>query len=250
MQIGKRVLWLMLSTSAARADVTLLLEEPFGSFWSMNPAHSALYFSRVCAASPTSLRRCDPGESGAVLSRYHRIDGFDWVAIPLIPYLYAVELQDQVPHSATIEEGEELQDTYRRRHLESVAPDRADGHPPRGDWRQLVGEAYDRTLHGFTIQTTAEQDDELIRTLNSRPNHNRFNIVFRNCADFVREILDFYYPGIVRRSIFRDLGITTPRHVAACLRNYSLRHAELKFSAYMIPQVPGTAPRSRPIRLQ
>src|SRR5580704_8084378 len=89
---------LCLGTSAARADMALLLEEPFGQFGGMTPTgHAAIYLSRVCAASPVTVRRCNKGELGAVISRYHRVGGYDWLAIPVIPYLYAVDRVGQVP---------------------------------------------------------------------------------------------------------------------------------------------------------
>ena len=76
----------------ARADAALLMEEPYGEFGAMNPTgHAAIYLNHICAESPTHLRPCNPGEPGAVISRYHKIDGYDWLAIPLVPYLYAVE---------------------------------------------------------------------------------------------------------------------------------------------------------------
>lgn len=240
-------LLVLLGASLARADVTLLLEEPFGAFWSMNPAHSAIYLPWACAASPISLRRCKPGELGAVISRYHRIDGYDWIAIPLIPYVYAVERADRIPTSVNPEEVARLRDHYRRAHLESVAPDQSNGRPPPGDWQQLVGEAYDRTIYGFRLQTTADQDEALLRALNARPNVNRFNIVFRNCADFVQQIIDFYYPGAIRRRFVPELGIMTPRLAATCLVTYCRRHPELAFSTFVIEQVPGTTLRSKGI---
>jgi hypothetical protein len=43
------------------------------------------------------LRRCREGELGVVISRYNKVGGHDWIAIPLIPYLYAVENPDDVP---------------------------------------------------------------------------------------------------------------------------------------------------------
>lgn len=235
---------LLSGPSVARADMTLLLEEQIGGVWNMNPDHTSIYFSRVCAESPVRLRRCAPGEQGAVISRYHRIDGYDWVAIPLIPYLYAVERPDEVPPNVTSEEAFKLQQAYRKKHLEGVAPD--DELAKSKDWPQLVGEAYVRTIYGFRIQTTAEQDDELIRALNSRPNRNRFNIVFRNCADFAEQVIDLYFPDAAGRS-FTDLGIMTPRHVAESLVRYGQRHPDLKFSIFEIAQVPGTAPRSKPM---
>jgi hypothetical protein len=73
--------------SKAYGDASLLIEEPYGFFGSVNlTRHSAIYLNRVCAESPTVLRRCQPGETGVVVSRYSRIRSFDWVAIPLLPY--------------------------------------------------------------------------------------------------------------------------------------------------------------------
>src|SRR3984885_13182789 len=142
----------------ARPAVTLLLEEPFGTFGGMNPTgHAAVYLSHVCAASPLSLRRCREGEQGVVISRYHRIAGYDWIAIPIVPYLYAVERMDQVPQEVDEKDVLALRDDYRRRHLEDIVPDAGDGNVPPGDWIQLVGAAYDRTTYAFGITTTQDQ---------------------------------------------------------------------------------------------
>ena len=56
-----------------------------------------LCFLRICAEAPVRLRRCLAGEQCGVIARYHGIAGYDWVAIPLIPYLYAVEDAAAVP---------------------------------------------------------------------------------------------------------------------------------------------------------
>src|SRR5580698_1994348 len=91
---------LFCSASEARPAVTLLLEEPFGEFGAMNPTgHAAVYLSHVCAATPLSLRRCRDGELSVVISRYDRVSGYDWIAIPLLPYLYAVDRPELVPGS-------------------------------------------------------------------------------------------------------------------------------------------------------
>lgn len=244
-----RAALILVSVTVARADVTLLLEEPYGDFGGMNPTgHAAIYFSRLCAASPASLRRCEPGELGAVVSRYHRVGGYDWLAIPLIPYLYAVDRQEDVPTSATQDEVAKLRDEYRRRYLEKIVPDAEDGSTPQGDWTQLVGEAYDRTLYGFTIETTEKQDDALMARLNSGPNHVHFHLLFSNCADFVRHIIDDYYPRAVHRSLTADVGIMTPKQAAKCLVHYSRKHPGLSFSMFIVPQVPGTTPRSSAVK--
>src|SRR5271170_3142022 len=81
-----------------RADVAVLLEEPYSYDGALaGTGHAAVYLTRVCAASPTSLRRCNEGEHGAVISRYNGIGGYDWIAIPLIPYLYAVTKPEDIP---------------------------------------------------------------------------------------------------------------------------------------------------------
>jgi hypothetical protein len=251
-QVGKRTLFIGLlfcSTQAARPAVTLLLEEPFGEFGAMNPTgHAAVYLSHVCAASPISLRQCREGEQGVVISRYDRVSGYDWIAIPLLPYLYAVDSPDQVPSTISTEDVAALRDTWRRSNLEQVVPDAEDGSAPKGDWTQLVGSAYDRTIYAFGIETTDKQDEELIRTFNSRANKRHFNIFFHNCADFARHAIDFYYPHAVHRSAFADAGIMTPKQAARSLVSYSKRHRNLQFSSFVIPQVPGSVPRSRPVR--
>jgi hypothetical protein len=240
---------LLITVGTARASVTLFLEEPYGKFGGMTPTgHAAVYLSRVCAASPLSLRRCHEGEQGVVISRYHRVSGYDWIAVPLLPYLYAVDRPDRVPLTASAEDVAVLRDAYRRTHLEEVAPDAADGSTPAGDWIQLVGSAYDRTIYAFGIETTEEQDDKFIQTFNSRGNQSHFNLLFHNCADFVRQAVDFYYPHAIHRSFIADAGIMTPKQAAKSFVSYSKRHRDLQFSSFAIPQVPGAIPRSTAVR--
>ena len=234
----------------SRADVALLLEEPYGDFGGFNPTgHAALYLPGVCAATPLILRKCFPGENGVVISRYYKIAGYDWIAIPLTAYLYAVDDTAQIPEFADARRVNELRDNYRRRYLEALAPDRPNGDAPPGEWSLLVGEAYDRKIYGFQIATTEEQDDELIQMLNQRPNkrspHNLATFMLsRNCADFARGVLNFYYPHSVHRNFVADLGITTPKQVAKSLVKYAHRHSELQVSGFVIPQIPGSRHRS------
>jgi len=233
----------------AKADVAVLLEEPYsydGAF--AGTGHSAVYLSRVCAASPTVLRRCEPGESGVVISRYHRIAGYDWIAIPLYPYLYAVNTPAEIPLFVDNKLEAALRDQYRRRYLESVVPDGAEGATPGGDWYELVGSAYDRTLYGFQIETTTAEDDEFIAHYNAGPNTASYKLVSNNCADFVRDAVNFYYPKAAKRSMISDLDVSTPKHTAKSLAQYGKRHPELRLTTFVIPQVPGTIRRSRPVR--
>lgn len=236
---------LLASSALANASATLLLEEPYGTlgFFS-STGHIAVYLSGVCAETPLKLRPCNPGETGVVISRYNGVNGYDWIAIPLIPYLYAVERPEEVPLFADAKMVTFLRDRYRRKYLEDVAPDKSTAETPGGNWYELVGTSYDRTVYGFEIETSPERDAELIRKLNSSPNQSQFDTVSRNCADFAKDIINFYYPRALRRSIVADIGISTPKQMAKRLTKYSKHHPELQFSRIVIAQVPGSLPRS------
>jgi hypothetical protein len=232
----------------AHADATFLLEEPYGRFGSLNPTgHAAVYLTGICAASPTQLRRCEAGEAGVVISRYRKIAGYDWLAIPLVPYLYAVDTLQEIPQSADAYTVATLRDSYRRAHLLNLAPDDADGGTPPGEWTQLVGSAYDRKIYGFQIETTPEQDAAFIEQFNRRENRSHFNLVYSNCADFAAGVLNFYVPHAVHRNILADAGITTPKQVAKSFARYARHHPVVEFSSFQIPQVPGSIQRSRPV---
>ena len=231
--------------SLARASATLLLEEPYGKLGFFTATgHAAVYLSGVCAETPLVLRPCGLGETGVVISRYDGVGGYDWVAIPLIPYLYAVERPEDVPLFADARMTAFLRDQYRRKYLEDIAPDAKNGGMPGGNWYELVGSSYDRTIYGFEIPTSPEQDLALIHKLNSSPNKSHFHTVSRNCADFAKDILNFYYPKALHRSVVADVGITTPKQMAKMLIKYSAHHREIPFSRIVISQVPGNMPRS------
>jgi len=55
------------------------------------------------------------------------LGGYGWVAIPLLPYLYAVEDPDPAPLYVNSEMIGSLRDNYRRAHLEQIAPDTPGG---------------------------------------------------------------------------------------------------------------------------
>jgi len=249
---GFAVLALLISACATRADVAFLMEEPYGGFGSVNPTgHAALYFNHICAETPTRLRACRTGETGAVVSRYHRVGGYDWIAIPLVPYLYAVEERDKIPLLADAAMRDQLRDVYRRKYLEDIAPDKVteDGEEdtPKGDWTQLVGSSYDRKIYGFQVETAAEEDEKFIARYNDHKNVSHFNLFFRNCADFSRTALNIYFPHAIKRNYLADFGLTTPKQVARSLEKYSKKNPELPYTVFVIPQVQGTIPRSHRI---
>ncbi len=232
-----------------RAQAALLMEEPYGIFGALNPTgHNAIYFERICAETPVTLRRCQPGEMGVVIARYQGIDGYDWLAIPLLPYLYAVDNPADVPVHVDRETVARLRDRYRETHLESLGAHLPPGNFVHGGWTQLVGAAYERRIYAFRFQTTAEQDGALIQKLNAGPNRTHFNLLFSNCADFSRVVLNDYFPHTFKRSIFPDAGMTTPKQTTYRLEKYARKHPETQLTVFEIPQIPGYRRGSRSVK--
>src|SRR5438270_13520906 len=145
----RRGLWLitfllLVCAGIARADLALLVEEPYGLFGSVNPTgHSAIYLNRVCAESPTVLRRCGPDEMGVVISRYSGIRRLDWIAIPLLPYLYAVERVEDVPEWSAKTDVARMREEYAQVHLGALTS-ASQGADRTKVWLQLLGVAYTR----------------------------------------------------------------------------------------------------------
>jgi hypothetical protein len=247
-QIASALFCLLAAQCVGHASAALLMEEPYGAFGAMNPTgHAAVYLNHVCADSPTVLRPCHDGEFGVVISRYHKIDGYDWIAIPLVAYLYAVDSPADIPASVDKEQEAALRDAYRRAHLLDLAPDSKKGGPPKGEWTELVGESFDRKMHGFQVDSTPEQDAQFIAIFNDRRNVGHFNLFFHNCADFSRVVIDTYLPHAIHRNFIADAGLMTPKQVARSLVAYGKKHPETHMTAFVIPQVPGSVPRSHSV---
>jgi hypothetical protein len=223
-----------------RSQAALLLEQPYGLFGQLNPTgHNAIYLARLCVETPVQLRHCRAGEDGVVIARYQGIDGYDWIAIPLIPYLYSVNEISEVPERVDRATVERLRDNYRETGLTSLGNNVSNGNFAHGGWMELVGSAYERRIYAFWFQTTPAQDDALMEKLNAAPNQTKFSLLFSNCADYARVILNNYFPGKFRRSIFPDAGMTTPKQIASKLVRYGRKHPEARLRVIEIPQVPG-----------
>ncbi|MGD0939614.1 MAG: hypothetical protein ABR905_07860 [Terracidiphilus sp.] len=248
--IASRLGVLAILLSACRlgqAQAALLMEEPYGFFGALNPTgHDAIYFARICAETPIKLRRCAADEPGSVFTRYQGIAGYDWVAMPLIAYLYSVEDPSAVPARADRKTVTRLREQYHEAHLLSLGKDLPEGGTFKRGWNQLVGVSYERRMYAFRFATTEEQDDALIVKMNSGTNRSRYSLFFWNCADFSSAILNFYFPRVFRRSPFPDAGITTPKQVTYELVRFARQHPETQLSVLAIPQVPGYRRRSRP----
>jgi len=244
---------LLLWSATCSASIALLMEEPYGSYGAYNPTgHAAVYLDHVCAATPTQLRMCRQGELGVVVSRYLRVHGNDWVAMPLVPYLYAVDDLANAPYSPDPAKVRSIRIAYWQAHLQDLAPANKDGSAPMGFkhglWIGLVGASYDRDIHGYQLDTTTEQDLGFIEKFNAGKNVSQYNLLFDNCADFANSVVKAYFPFTVRRNFIGDLGVLTPKRVSQAFVKYGRRHDDLHLSSFFIPQVEGRVPRSYPIR--
>ena len=229
-----------------RAQAALLMEEPYGFFGSVIPAgHNAIYFARICAETPVKLRRCHDGELGAVVSRYRGIAGYDWVAVPLLPYLYSVENASDVPARIDRVTVNRLRNRSHEAHLLSLGEDLFPGNFVRGGWKQMLGVSYERRIYAFRFETSEEQDDALIARMNDGENRSRFNFLFNNCSDFARHTLNLYFPGAFRRNDFLDGWMTSPKQLAYKLERYARKHPELQLTIFEISQIPGYRRQSR-----
>ena len=237
---------LAFSPVQGRAQAALLMEEPYGFFGSLNPTgHNAIYFERICPETPVKLRRCQAGELGSVIARYQGMNGYDWVAIPLVPYLYAVEDASTVPVRANRATIYQLRNRYYKAHLLSLGEDLPRGNIVHGGWGQIVGLSYERRIYALRFGTTEKQDDEFIALMNDSPNRSHFHLLYNNCSDFARILLNFYFPGAFKRSVFPDAGMTTPKQITFKLERYARKHPEIHLAIYEIPQIPGSRRMSR-----
>ena len=234
------------SAGRSHAQAAVLMEQPYGFFGVLNPTgHIAIYFAHICAETPVKLRRCDPGEQGTVIARYSGIAGYDWVAMPLLPYLYSVENLSEVPARVDKTMVRRLRDRYHEDHLGSLGKGVFEGNIVRGGWTQLVGVAFERRIYAFRFATTEEQDDAVIERLNAGANRSEFNLIYNNCADFARDVLNIYFPRTFRRYFLPDAGMTTPKQITYKLTKYSKKHPEAHLEVFQIPQVPGYRRMSR-----
>jgi hypothetical protein len=226
-----------------RADVGLLLSEPTGQGaqrWT-SAGHAAVYFSRICPASPVKLRLCGPGEPGSVLSNYRSFEedqSYEWNVVPLNVFLYGVEDERDRPLFASSELRRSLQERFLERRLLEICTGTCTVNP-RAHWRDMVAATFARDIYLFQVKTTLEQDLALIAKFNAMPNVGHYNGFTQNCADFARNVINTYFPGAARPDHLNDFGMTSPKAIAKSFSRYARRHPELQFYVLRFAQVPG-----------
>jgi len=231
-----------------RGDVSLIVLEAVGVAGEYTGSgHTAIYLSNICAETPVKLRPCREGENGVVISSYPSFGNgksYEWIAVPLNPFLYGVEDEADSPLYANGEIRNFIRENYRRGYLRELVPDSSDGTMPKGDWKIMLTAAFNRDVYSLTVQTTPEEDAKFLEKFNSRPNKGNFNTLTNNCADFARSTLNTYFPGATRRDWINDIGITTPKAVARSFTRYAKKRPERLFYITRYPQTQGTIWRS------
>lgn len=246
-------LCLALATPRSSADVGVILNESLDESMDRitGTGHMAVYFSRICADTPTKLRLCGPGESGSVMSTYINIGEdrpVEWNIVPLNIYLYGVEDPRNRPIFGSYKIKHALEERYRENYLSGLCDTPACQTSGKAEWREMVAATLIRGMYMFVVDTSVDEDRQLIEEFNNAPNENHFNGATNNCADFARRVVNTYFPHAANRDVLNDFGMTSPKAVARTFTHYAQRHPELNLRVMHFAQVPGTIKRSSEVR--
>jgi hypothetical protein len=237
----------------ARGDVGVVLNESLDTSVARitGSGHTAVYLSRVCAETPVKLRLCRPGEQGSVLSNYTTLgedQPFEWNVVPLNIYLYGVEEARNRPVFGSFKIKHVLEERYRTKYLSAYCQSSTCKTSYKAEWREMVAATMVRSVYIFVVDSTLEQDLDLIARLNALSNENHFNGATRNCADFVKRVINTYFPGATHRDFLNDFGMTSPKAIAHSFTHYADQHPEAHFRVFHFAQLPGTIKRSKECR--
>jgi hypothetical protein len=242
-----------LACPTARAGVGVILNESLDTSVERitGSGHTAVYFSHICPESPVKLRLCRPGEEGSVMSNYINLGEdkpYEWNIVPLSIYVYGVENPRNRPLVGTDKIKAALEERYLAKYLGDYCTTEACRTSDKSEWREMVGAGLIRSMYIFLVETTVDQDLELIAKFNSAPNENHFNGATRNCADFTKDVVDAYFPHSAHRDWLNDFGMTSPKAVARSFTHYAVSHPEMQFRVLHFSQFPGTIKRSTEAR--
>ena len=241
--------FIFLAPWCARADVGVVLNDSLDTSIARitGSGHSAVYFSRICSASPIKLRLCRPDEAGSVMSNYTTLgedQPFEWNIVPLNVYLYGLPSAEDRPVFSSDKIKRALEERYREEYLSGYCPGPPCSASKSAEWREMVSATSSRSIYIFVVRTTVEQDKELIEKFNSLPNHNRFNGFTRNCATFTRHVINTYFPHATHPDYINDFGMTSPKAIARSFAHYAHRHPGDDYRVLHFAQIPGTIKRS------
>jgi hypothetical protein len=243
----------ILASPVAQARVGVVLNESLDTSVARitGAGHTAVYFSRVCPASPIKLRLCRPGEEGSVISNYTTLgedSPYEWNIVPLSIFLYGVENPADRPLVGSEKIKHALEERYREKYLAGLCQTKSCETSKDAEWREMVAATQERSLYIFSVETSEAQDKAFIEKFNAAANVNHFNGVTRNCANFAARVLNGYFPHSVSAEYLNDFGMTSPKAVARSFTHYAENNPDLHFEAEHFAQVPGTIKRSTECR--
>jgi hypothetical protein len=243
------ILLAFLVCSPARAGVGVILNETLDESVARitGSGHTAVYFSHICPESPVKLRLCRPGEEGSVMSNYLNLGEdrpYEWNIIPLSVYVYGVEDPRHRPLLGLGRVKTAIEERYRENYLAGYCVTESCKTSDKAEWRIMAGAELIRSMYIFLVETTEQQDLEIIDKYNALPNENHFNGATRNCADFTKAVVDEYFPHSAHRDWLNDFGMTSPKAVARSFSHYAVSHPEMEFRVLHFSQLPGTIKRS------
>ena len=235
------------------ADISLLVHESKGFTEEVTGVgHITIYLSNLCTDAPLVLRQCNRDElKGVVISTYPGLGintEYTWFAIPVLAYLYGIETEPQIPLYANGNIRRFLLESNRAKYFSKQIPRLKNEKLPSGRWSELFGTALDRDLYAFTVKTTAEQDLQFLNKYSQSPAENDFNVITNNCADFTKDVINFYFPNSASRDLINDFGITTPKAIARSFKNYAIKRPDLHFHIEKYSQIDGTILRSSEVQ--
>src|SRR5260370_8439075 len=105
----------------------------------------------------------------------------------------------------------------------------------------MVGASFSRSIYFFVVDTSVEQDLKLIAEFNSEPNVNHFNGAMRNCADFSRRVINFYFPHAAKPDYLNYFAMTSPKAISRSFSHYAARHPEPHLRVLHFPHFPPTS---------
>jgi hypothetical protein len=247
------IFMLLAACSEARADVGVLLNDSLDTSIARitGSGHSAVYFSRICAASPVKMRLCDADEKGSVLSNYTTLgedQPFEWNIVPLSAYIYGVSNPEDRPLFSSAQIKGALEEQYREKILGDLCASESCRTSEKAEWREMVSAESERTIYILIVSTTVQQDLAIITKFNALPNVNHFNAAVRNCADFTKDVIDTYFPHAAHRDALNDFGVTTPKAVARSFAHYARQRPKSDYRVIHFAQLPGTIKHSSECR--
>jgi hypothetical protein len=224
--------------------------------------HSAVYLSNICMTETLNkFRICTPEEhqnktNGIVVQREKDMspgsNKFDWIALPLNTNLYGTAKKENAPILATQTTlGLVRKDAYENDdiHLsDGMKPvkdkaDKTNPEIPHGGWQYAIGSAEMRTSRRFSVPTSADEDNRLVKALNSDPNFSHYNGATNNCANFANHLFQVAKgkgkDGFSGKGFFEDLMAVTPLSMGKAVKKEAKKE-DVPYVITTVNQTPGT----------